>query len=54
MSSDSLAAAATDNLRIHTFAALEPGPRLLVLGGVHGDETCGTEGIEREIGRAHV
>jgi len=38
MSSDSLAAAATtDNLRIHTFAALEPGPRLLVLGGVHGD-----------------
>ncbi|CAN7202574.1 succinylglutamate desuccinylase [Variovorax paradoxus] len=51
MSSDPLAAAAaaTDNLRIHTFAALEPGPRLLVLGGVHGDETCGTAGIERVL-----
>jgi predicted deacylase len=51
MSSDPLAAAAatTDNLRIHTFAALEPGPRLLVMGGVHGDETCGTAGIERVL-----
>lgn len=36
-----------DVLRIHGFAALHPGPRLIVLGGVHGNETCGTAGIER-------
>jgi predicted deacylase len=47
MSSDPLAGAATDSLRIHTFASLTPGPRLLVLGGVHGDEVSGTLGIER-------
>jgi predicted deacylase len=50
MSSDPLdAAAATDSLRIHAFASLNPGPRLLVVGGVHGDETCGTAGIERVL-----
>jgi predicted deacylase len=38
-----------DTLRIHGFAALQPGPRLIVLGGVHGDETCGTAGIERVL-----
>jgi predicted deacylase len=38
-----------DTLRIHGFTALEPGPRLIVLGGVHGDETCGTQGIERIV-----
>jgi len=37
----------TDTLRIHGFSALQPGPRLVVLGGVHGDEICGTAGIER-------
>jgi predicted deacylase len=47
MSSDPLADAAADSLRIHTFASLAPGPRLLVVGGVHGDEVCGTLGIER-------
>ena len=47
MSSDPFAGAATDSLRIHTVASLNPGPRLLVMGGVHGDETCGTVGIER-------
>ena len=36
-----------DMLRSHAFAALQPGPRLIVIGGVHGNETCGTEGIER-------
>jgi predicted deacylase len=51
MPSDPLDAdAATDSLRIHTFASLNPGPRLLVVGGVHGDETCGTAGIERLLG----
>ncbi|VWX58609.1 Predicted deacylase [Burkholderiales bacterium 8X] len=39
----------TDTLRIHNFSSLEPGPRLIVLGGVHGDETCGTVGIERTV-----
>ncbi|UST54553.1 succinylglutamate desuccinylase/aspartoacylase family protein [Comamonadaceae bacterium OTU4NAUVB1] len=34
-------------LRVHAFESVEPGPRLIVLGGVHGDETCGTVGIER-------
>ncbi len=38
-----------DALRIHAFAALQPGPRLIVLGGVHGNETCGTVGIERVL-----
>lgn len=38
-----------DILRIHGFAALEPGPSLIVVGGVHGDETCGTVGIERTL-----
>lgn len=36
-------------LRVHAFAAVEPGPRLIVLGGVHGDETCGTQGIAQVI-----
>lgn len=36
-----------DTLRTLGYAALQPGPRLLVIGGVHGDETCGTAGIER-------
>lgn len=38
-----------DFLRIHGYATLQPGPRLIVLGGVHGDETCGTAGIERIV-----
>jgi predicted deacylase len=38
---------APDVLRVLGYAALQPGPRLLVIGGVHGDETCGTVGIER-------
>lgn len=35
------------SLQRRQFAALEPGPRLLVLGAVHGNETCGTRAIER-------
>jgi predicted deacylase len=31
------------------YAATAPGPRLIVLGAVHGNETCGTRGIERAI-----
>ena len=41
---------ATGHLRIHRFTALEPGPRLIVTGAVHGNETAGTRGIERVLG----
>jgi uncharacterized protein len=43
---------ATTHLRAHRFAGLQPGPRLIVTGAVHGNETAGTRGIEavlREI-----
>ena len=39
----------TDTLRIHTFRALQPGPRLIVLGAVHGNEIAGTRAIERVL-----
>jgi len=39
----------TRHLRLHRFAALEPGPRLIVTGAVHGNETAGTRGIERNV-----
>jgi predicted deacylase len=39
----------TAHLRTHRFAALEPGPRLVVTGAVHGNETAGTHGIARVL-----
>ena len=39
----------TQTLRSHHIAALTGGPRLIVLGAVHGNETCGTRGIERVL-----
>jgi len=39
----------TGNLRIHQFLALQPGPRLIVTGAVHGSETCGARGVERVL-----
>lgn len=33
-----------------TFSGLEAGPRVIVLGAVHGNETCGTQAIQRAIG----
>ena len=37
-------------LRSHRFAGLAgSGPRLIVLGAVHGNETCGTRAIERVL-----
>lgn len=36
-------------LQSYTFHALNSGPRLLVLGAVHGNEKCGTEAIKRVI-----
>ncbi len=32
-----------------TFAGLDPGPRFLVLGAIHGNERCGPAGIRRVI-----
>ncbi|MEO8313005.1 MAG: succinylglutamate desuccinylase/aspartoacylase family protein [Caldimonas sp.] len=31
------------------YACAQPGTRLVVLGAVHGDETCGTRAIERVV-----
>jgi uncharacterized protein len=36
-------------IRSVTFAGLEPGPKFLVLGAVHGNEKCGTKAIFRII-----
>ncbi|MEW5966902.1 MAG: succinylglutamate desuccinylase/aspartoacylase family protein [Pseudomonadota bacterium] len=33
-----------------TFTGLQAGARLIVLGAVHGNETCGTQAIRRVIG----
>jgi predicted deacylase len=38
------------HLHLHRCAALEPGPRLIVTGAVHGNETAGTRGIEQVLG----
>ena len=37
----------TTALRLHSFRALQPGPRLIVTGAVHGNEVCGSQAIER-------
>ncbi len=34
----------------HVFTGTLPGPRLLVLGAVHGNETCGAKAITRLLG----
>ena len=39
----------TSSLRAHRIAGLAPGPRLIVTGAVHGNETAGTRGIERVL-----
>lgn len=36
-----------NTLRMHQFACLQTGPRLIVLGAVHGNEICGSLAIER-------
>lgn len=51
------AAVSTKHLRVHRYAGLAPGPRLVVTGAVHGNETAGTRGIERvlaEIERGEI
>ena len=37
------------NLRAHRISGLAPGPRLVVTGAVHGNETAGTRGIRRVL-----
>jgi predicted deacylase len=37
----------TSSLRILSYRSPEPGPRVLVLGAVHGNEVCGTQAILR-------
>ncbi len=36
-------------LRAHHFAGFAAGPKLIVLGAVHGNEVAGTRGIERVL-----
>lgn len=33
----------------HTFSGLEPGPKFLVIGAIHGNEKCGTVGCNKVI-----
>jgi succinylglutamate desuccinylase len=40
----------TRHLQAHSYRGLEAGPRLIVTGAVHGNETCGTRAIERVMG----
>jgi len=42
-------AAFPTHLRIHQFAGLKPGPRLLVTAAVHGNEIAGVGAIERVL-----
>jgi len=37
------------SLRAHRITGLQPGPRLIVTGAVHGNETAGTKGIRRVL-----
>lgn len=37
-------------LAVHSFEAAQKGPKLLILGGVHGNETCGTLALHKLIG----
>lgn len=37
------------NLRIHVFRSNNPGPVMLVLGGMHGDEINGVEIVRRSV-----
>ena len=39
----------TAHLRIHQFAGLKPGPRLIVTAAVHGNEVCGVAAIRRVV-----
>ena len=34
-------------LSVYQFTGFQPGPKLIILGAVHGNETCGTEALQR-------
>lgn len=38
------------SLVAHSYTGLAPGPRLVVIGAVHGNETCGTHAIREVLG----
>jgi len=41
----------------HTFSSGTPGPHILFLGAIHGNETCGPEAIQQiieELGSGHI
>lgn len=42
-------ASAIRHLQAHRYQAFTSGPRLIVTGAVHGNETCGTRAIERVL-----
>ena len=41
------------HLRVHQFAGLQPGPRLLVSAAVHGNETAGIGAIHNKLGNVY-
>jgi predicted deacylase len=49
MSTGAPVIASVASLRAHHVAGYAPGPRLIVTGAVHGNETAGTRGIERVL-----
>lgn len=47
------------SLAVYQFAGLQTGPKLIVLGAVHGNETCGAVAIQKirqdiESGMMHI
>ena len=38
-----------NHLRAHRCTGLQPGPRLIVTGAVHGNEVAGSQGIRRVL-----
>ena len=48
------AAAQPEGLHWQSWAALAPGPALIVLGAVHGNEVCGAQAIARTIAELHA
>src|SRR5437773_1296890 len=36
-------------IEAHSFQAVQPGPRLLILGGVHGNEICGPLAVKKIV-----
>ncbi|MDO5624474.1 MAG: succinylglutamate desuccinylase/aspartoacylase family protein [Pseudomonadota bacterium] len=43
------AAAQPDTLAWHSWASLTPGPSLIVMGAVHGNEVCGAHALARAL-----